>query len=350
MRALLAAVVGASIASPLSAAEPGFTPVEVHAHPIKSFRTGSNETRFGALEFRGGLTLSAPVPDFGSWSGLDFGDDGTLYAVSDNGVWFSARLVEDDGALAGVEATRIAPMLDDAGKPLKGKETSDAEGLRITQRNGVETALVSFEQRPDVRAFAAAPDFASARPTHITLPKPIYSISPNTGLEAIAVAPADGPLGGGTVVIAERSLDRNGNHRGFILDGPRAGLFWVRRSDDFDITDAVFLPGSGDLAILERKVGFPEGFSMRIRRIAANAILPGATVDGTVLLEADSRYQIDNMEGIAARPTADGGALLTLISDDNHSFLQRTVLLQFALPPDVPPRPRPRPDPPEANP
>jgi hypothetical protein len=68
-----------------------------------------------------------------------------------------------------------------------------------------------------------------------------------------------------------------------------------------------------------------------IRRIAAAGIRPGATLDGPVLIEADNSYQIDNMEGLAVRTTATGDTLLTLISDDNHGFLQRSILLQFKL-------------------
>ncbi|WP_368773282.1 esterase-like activity of phytase family protein [Pseudomonas sp. MPR-R2A5] len=41
--------------------------------------------------------------------------------------------------------------------------------------------------------------------------------------------------------------------------------------------------------------------------------------------------QIDNMEGISIHRAADGAMVLTLISDDNFSPLQRTILLQFAL-------------------
>jgi len=70
---------------------------------------------------------------------------------------------------------------------------------------------------------------------------------------------------------------------------------------------------------------------MRIRRIAMAAIMPGALVDGPVLLEADMRDEIDNMEGISIHRGAGGEIVLTLISDDNFSLLQRTLLLQFAL-------------------
>ncbi len=42
-------------------------------------------------------------------------------------------------------------------------------------------------------------------------------------------------------------------------------------------------------------------------------------------------YDIDNMEGLAVHRTDAGDIILTLISDDNFSPLQRTLLLQFRL-------------------
>jgi hypothetical protein len=180
-----------------------------------------------------------------------------------------------------------------------------------------------------VRAFAA-PDVAASIPTRVPLPKFVNGIRHNQGLESIAVAPAGGTLAGSIVVIAERSLDAAGNHRGFILSGPQTGTFFIRRSDDFDISDATFLP-DGDLLILERRFSFSDGFAMRIRRIAAAGIAAGATVDGPVLVESGTRYQIDNMEGLAVRPGPAGTTILTLISDDNNNLLQRTLLLEFAL-------------------
>ena len=52
---------------------------------------------------------------------------------------------------------------------------------------------------------------------------------------------------------------------------------------------------------------------------------------GFLLVDADMGFQIDNMEAVGVHPTATGETVLTLVSDDNFSFLQRTVLLQFTL-------------------
>ena len=342
--ACLAAVLlaaGHVIAAP--PAPVGFLPIEVTAKPIGEFLAGETQTRFGALEFRGGLDLTSTNRDFGSWSGLDFAADGkTIYAIADSGFWLRARLVEDNGRLVGIEQAAIAPMLDHDGSPLVGKHNSDAEGLRIVQRGGCEIALVSFEQVAGVAVYAADPDLAHARRADIQLPAFVNNLRRNQGLEAIAVAPAGSPLAGATVVIAERSLDAAKNHRGFILSGPLTGAFSLRRVGDFDVTDAAFQP-DGDLIVLERHFALADGLAMRIRRVPGRTIRPGALVDGDILVQSAEFEQIDNMEGLALRTGPGGETLLTLISDDNHSLLQRTLLLQFAIVPVAPPPPAVRP-------
>ncbi len=351
-RRLAAALLACLITSPpltATAAELGFAPIEVTARPIARFALGSSETRFGALEFRGGLQLSSPDPRFGSLSALDFAADGhTLTAVADTGFWFTAALTEVDGRPTGLAAPMLAPMLDARGRPFASKLDCDAEGLRIVSRDGRATAYVSFERRPAIGRYVAAPDFATARRSDLPLPKFVNHLQANKGLEALAVAPAAGPLAGAIVAIAERSLDRAGNHRGFIVGARRDGTFALVRSDRFDVSDAAFLP-DGDLIVLERRFNFTDGLAVRIRRIPGAAIRPGAIVDGPVLITADMSDQIDNMEGLAVRTDEHGETILTLISDDNgNHFLQRTILLQFALtetpePSLSPPLPTPRP-------
>ena len=327
------------------AAETGFAPIDISARSIGRFALASSQTRFGDLEFRGGLQLSSSDRRFGSLSGLDFAADGhTLLAVADTGFWFSARLIETDGRPTGIAEPMLAPMLDAGGRPLVDKSSADAEGLRIVSRNGRETAYVSFEQTPAVARYTAAPDVASARRVNLPLPKFVNHLRANKGLEAIAVAPAVGPLAGAIVTIAERSLDPAGNHRGFIVGGRHPGTFSLVRTAPFDVTDAVFLE-DGDLLVLERRFDFRNGLGMRIRRIPGSAIRPGATVDGPVLVEADMGDQIDNMEGLAIRTDERGQTILTLVSDDNgNGLLQRTLLLQFALAMPPPPSPVLRPN------
>ena len=75
------------------------------------------------------------------------------------------------------------------------------------------------------------------------------------------------------------------------------------------------------------------GVGMRLRRIEGESIRPDAVVDGEILFEANYRSQIDNMEGLDAIPEPDGSVRLIVVSDDNHSILQRTLMLEFRLQP-----------------
>jgi hypothetical protein len=74
-----------------------------------------------------------------------------------------------------------------------------------------------------------------------------------------------------------------------------------------------------------------EGLLGRIRRIPLSAIRPNALVDGPVLIEADLGEEIDYMDGLSVHRATDGQIVLTLISNDNCSPVQRTLLLQFTL-------------------
>jgi hypothetical protein len=164
----------------------------------------------------------------------------------------------------------------------------------------------------------------------IPVPPGISGLPRNKGLEAMVVVPAGLRLAGTLIAISERGLDAAGNIKAFLIGGPHPGEFAIKRSDDFDISDCALLP-SGDLLLLERRFNWWSGVAMRIRRVPRDAIAPGALVDGRELVVADMGFQIDNMEGLSVHRTGARDVVLTLVSDDNFSPLQRTILLQFKL-------------------
>ncbi|SHF53013.1 hypothetical protein SAMN02745157_2320 [Kaistia soli DSM 19436] len=324
----LAAVLPIAATGAASQTKPGMAPIDVHVEPIASFGRVSPETQFGEFEFRGGLVLSSPMKGFGGLSGFDVRPNGTDFvAVSDRGKWFSGRLVRNAGRLTGIEATRWGPMRDIRGRPLTRRVRSDAESVRLASSgNG---AYVTFEQSNDLKFYAFTRDPALARAEIVAVPRAARGLVANQGLETVAVAPLGGPLAGSPVLVTERSLDADGNHRAFIVSGKQAGAFSIVRSDDYDVTDGAFMP-NGDLLLLERKVSaLPIGVNMRLRRIAGDAIRPGAVLDGPVALEAAMSEQIDNMEGLAVSTDPDGKTRVTIVSDDNLNPLQRTLLLEF---------------------
>ena len=162
------------------------------------------------------------------------------------------------------------------------------------------------------------------------LPPAARKLPFNKGLEALVMVPKGLPLAGTLIAISERGLDADGNIIGFLVGGKTPGQFSVRRTDNFDVSDAVLLP-SGDLLLLERKFSWLGGIGIRIRRIALASVAPGAVIDGPSIFNADLGNEIDNMEGIDAHVTAEGDTVLTLVSDDNFSMIQRNLLLQFTL-------------------
>ena len=315
---------------PAAAQNASFAALAVTAKPIEHFEIGRDTTHFGELEFRGGIELVSRNDNFGGWSGIDFDPmSGRLIAVSDTGWWLIAKPVEKAGRLTGIAEARIGRMLDPKGRPIRRKSEADAEAVRLLKSGG-PGMLVMYEEGASLRQFNGPLDRLPAIvPKELPLPDAVRRRSGSQGIEAIAIAPAQSTFKDAILLIAEHELDEKGNHRAWILSGASQETFFVKRSGNFDITDAEFL-SDGDLVILERRFGLTEGVGVRIRRIKSADIKPGVTVDGGVVMEADLRYQIDNMEGMALRQGPSGEIVVTLISDDNKSVLQRTLLLQFA--------------------
>ena len=310
----------------------GRRPIVVTARPIEAFRPSEPTLRrFGPLEFLGGLVLASDDPEFGGLSGLRTADHGReLLAITDEGNWLAARLATDDaGRPTAIADVEMAPILDDAGRRLRGKRWADAESLTVHRVDGALEARVGFEGRHRVTAHRGGTDprsimTAPGRP--VAVPAEIAGLARNEGLEAIA----DGPAGNPLVLIAEAPDAGASTIPGWIVGGPAPGRFRLATTDGFAATDAAFLP-SGDLLVLQRRLSFFGGFSMRLVRIAAADLRPGATVVGQLLLASQGGDEIDNMEGLAVDTAPDGTTLVTLISDDNFFWLQNTVLLRFRL-------------------
>jgi hypothetical protein len=300
----------------------------VKSSVISAFKIGSNETRFGPFEFLGGLEMVSPNRLFGSLSSIRFESDQTHFVgVLDTGQWMTGRVERDaKGGLSGLADVEITPMKNRAAQSFEGKGHMDAEGLAL---HG-DRVLVSFEQDHRVDVYPN-PGFETSRAID-TIPISFQrrSLRSNRGFETVAVAPQESPLKGGTLIVAERSLDVDGNAYAAILDGPLKGRLALAHYGDYDATDGVFLP-NGDLLLLERRFNMAEGIGMRIRRIKSTDIKPDAVMDGEVLMQADFGYQIDNMEGIDAFTAADGTTHVVIVSDDNHSILQRNLMLEFRL-------------------
>ena len=329
-RGVLAGLGATALGAPAAEAqnpEQPRNPIVVSTRPIKHFEPRSPEkTRFGALNFRGGLVLSGNHPRFGGFSGLwRSADGGDLVAITDNGFWLTVKARSQSGHIVALDQAELAPILGASGRPLHRSRYYDTESLTIA--DGI--AYIGVERTHDVLRFDFGREGVAARARIIAVPREIKRLPNNRGLEAIGVVPVGHPLAGAVVAIAERSGVEDEPTLGVILGGRQPGLFKVARHDGFDITDLAFLPG-GDMLLLERWYRPLRGVGMRIRRVSGLSLKPGALLDGPSLIEADLGQEIDNMEGLCVHQ--DGAkTVLTLISDDHFSFIQRTVRLEFEL-------------------
>lgn len=307
--------------------------IEVNARPIPNFEPRDRaRVRFGALQYRSGLVLTSPHRGFGGLSGFRFLDDkgARFLALSDQGTWFTGAIHYSGSKMVGLDDVEAAPMLNSEGRPITEKRLwYDTESLA---RDG-SLVYVGLERVNQIMRFDFAKGGIRARGEVVPTPPAVRKLPYNKGLEALVFVPRDmkgQPLAGTLIALSEGGFDADGNLIGFLIGGPTPGQFSVKRTDKQFISDAVLLP-SGELLILERKFSWFTGINIRIRSIPLRTIAPGALVDGPVLFDADLGHEVDNMEGIDAHVTAEGETVLTMVSDDNFSLLQRTLLLQFTL-------------------
>ncbi|MBI3673324.1 MAG: esterase-like activity of phytase family protein [Rhizobiales bacterium] len=302
-------------------------PIAVTTAPVARFQSVDASADLGPLQWRGGLVLDSPDESFGGLSGLILSSDCTsLLAVSDTGTWLRAVVYYEEGRIAGLTRTEWAPMRDAKGQPFAGKFDGDAEALASL---GDGRYLVGFERFVRVGLYDIGRQGLNARFKLLPSPKAIGEGPPNGEIEALSHL-TEGPWKGHDLAISEAQFDANGNTRGWLWQGWKTVPFSVARLEDYKVTDAAMAPG-GDILILQRSFGLSLLPGMAIARIRAADIKDSATVTPDLLFEGRApAYAIDNMEGMALC-RKDGELRLTIVSDNNLSSLQRTLLLQFAL-------------------
>ncbi len=314
-----------------SPSETGPPVVDVSPVPLDPGDAGRKTV--GRLRYLGGLWLRSQDPRFGGLSDLRLSaDGGTLWAVSDCGSGFVARLHYDlDGDLASLSDARIVPLADAAGQPL-GHDDIDAESL---MRVGTDELDVGFEGRPCIRGYGL--DFAGPARS-VGAPDGLDECGGNSGLELMSDAGDDRRL-----LICEGRKNASRTVPAWIGNGDS----WQAREyplkfdggwagEPFRPTSATRLP-NGDVLVLERR--FPP-LAARVLRLSREQLDGTALLEGSELARIEAPLTLDNFEGIDALRDARGRTLVYLVSDDNNCAKspnarrvspQRTLLLQFVL-------------------
>ena len=151
----------------------------------------------------------------------------------------------------------------------------------------------------------------------------------NLGAESI-VRLGDGRL----VVIAEE--DRGGGtHEALVFSGdPVSGAepiqFTVAGQAGYNPSEATLLPDGRVLVVLRAfELGLPPYFTAKLAVFEPQEIESGATVSLDEIADLASPFPQENFEGAVVTEEAGGDWAIWLISDDNFSQFQRTLILRL---------------------
>lgn len=299
--------------------------IAVSAVPIPAFRPRSEERRFGVLEFLGGVRLSSDFSGFGGISGFALEAD-RFVAVTDAGLMLTGRLDLDGERPLGLSDVRAAALKDGKGRALRRQRRGDAEAVAIAP----DAVYVSVEDVNEIWRYPRPP---LGRPGTLLKVPALAGLRDNLGVESLAYV-GQGRLKGALLAVAEEGATSSADLPGFIIaPSGAAERFTIAKSGPFNATDLAVGPDDA-LYLLERRFSYFSGLGIQIRRFSLSQVTAGAVLAGTVIGTFDMGFEIDNMEAIAAGTGANGETVLTLVSDDNFSPLQRTLLLRFAVRPE----------------
>jgi hypothetical protein len=277
---------------------------------------GSSAPLF-APNFIGRFVWASAHPLHGGFSGLELSDNGLDFTtISDRATWVTGQITRDaQGRITGITASDPTPLRDQNG-PLKGFR-ADTEGLAMVQGH----AFISFEGRGMARLMA----FAALDQPGTDLPRPpdFATLRQNAALEALAIDSngslytlPESPRGAGPLPVYR------------LRNGAWDHALTIPRDAGFDPVGADFGP-DGRFYLLERGFHSIMGFSSRVRSFALGP--QGFHAPRTEMQSAPGTH--DNLEGLAVWRDGGGDIRLTMISDDNFFWPQRTELVEYrALP------------------
>lgn len=280
-------------------------PVEVAASSLNGLGAG------------GAWILRSGDPAFGGFSGL-LVEEGRLLAVSDRGAWLSAAIGIAGGALSLTDA-RMSPLRNGAGEELAGA-AADAEAL--ARFDGA--LLVGFERDHRIERH-----IGGGRTGGEIRQRSFEALPNNAGIEALASV-ADTLL-----ALGEEETEGPGG-RGFPVyafgaDGTLLAETRLPARSRHAITGAD-VGADGRLYTVQRHFSVLTGVSIRIVRYHLAGVPPLPVAASAEELAAfESASGIDNMEALALWQDGAGRTRLWLLSDDNFSAFQRTMLLDFVV-------------------
>ena len=269
----------------------------------------------GPLELTGAWELDSPNRRFGSYSGLVALDGATLLAASDYGTMLLFPMPGEQGR------PRIASFPGTDARPTYQRD------LEALTRDATGRIWGAYEMMNRIERYDA-----ELSTVDVASPQAMRDWPSNAGPEGM-VRLADGRF----IVLAEGPLRWFGDETQGLLfpadpvDGAAPLPFRFVAGEGFRPVDMAQLP-DGRVLILLRKVawGLPPGFAGKLVVADPATIREGAPWHAQPVAILAEPLPSENYEGIAVESDGRGGSVVWLISDDNNSNLQRTLLLRLA--------------------
>ncbi|WP_271439739.1 esterase-like activity of phytase family protein [Pontixanthobacter luteolus] len=288
--------------------------------------------RFGQLQLAGAWELTSPNSNFGSYSALLALDDGRLMAGSDTGKLLIMPAPGQSAARHDSEPGTVR-IENFAGKTASKKKLVDIESLTRDSTTG--RIWVGYEGINSLERLDA--DLTGSK---LIRPAEMRRWPSNSGPEAM-VRLRDGRF----IVLSEgRAAWWSGDFPALLygsdpVEGAVPEKFAFAAPEGFRPVDMAQLP-DGRVLVLVRKlnIGLPPSFDVSVMLAdpaeIRDAIAQRKPWSGEVLGTISGSDVQDNYEGLAIVPRADSqrndkGVTLWLISDDNRSGFQRTLLLEL---------------------
>jgi len=266
------------------------------------------------IELVAAYHLTSSDRRFGGISAIESSGDG-LWLLSDRArLWQAVFTLDVGSGKLRLEAWQQGAIRGDD----EDQAGLDSEALALA----ADGALVAaFEHDDSVRRLQQMVD-GSWQTERLHPGRLIEWAPPNQGIEALAIAP-DGAL----LALSEGARAEAGVAVGARLADHACHRFGYRLAPGFSPVGAA--TAAADLYVLERSLSLVGGWQSRLTRQSSSAIngpAPG-TLAGETLLRIDFGPLAENYEGVAVLERPGEPRLILLISDDNQSALQRTLLL-----------------------
>lgn len=297
-------------------------PVAIAIEPLVLNPEKPEQLQLGRLRYLGGWELKSGRTLFGGLSALAVRPDGQIWALSDGGVVF--QLPQPGAAQKVIIQARLLPINKPRKHWMPRPEDSESMAADADFRHiwvGYELLQLICRYEPSLTVIGPC-----------RRPHQLAGWPDTESIESLARLP-DGRF----IAISEGGAGPAGGRDMLVFAGDPLSLATRRPSrmtymppTGYNPTDAVYI-GNNKLLVLNRRATLYDGFTAVLKLVDLTGMRKGAVLNGPEIARFAPPVLADNFEGLALERHGKQ-RILWMVSDDNHLFFQRTLLLKFALP------------------